>query len=493
MDDDGDRVLFFCAVVLLLLQSILLAFLFFYLLRRSRKEEAGTSVVELNPEESQKKAHGKPPAATPVEAWADVEKGESPNSVSSPPAQPKIKDSEVPIKLPLAVRRELCESLRGLLEEEISRGLERSGINDRLDRLEKQVHESGTLTAEATGTNKTLRSTATATAGGEDVQYLDSSSSSPATPSRVAPASPSILVSSKEDACEPPPAPLLESDIEAAERTMELAPSRSQMMQEMLTDTSTTSKARRSMDEESSLRGSLVTVQRALGRRDAETQELKRQLRETSQALWNQTVEARHATKRLQDLLSDPTSAPALQADELARALERNEELSAALADAKSQEGHWETVARRQRAFFLQSQHVSQDNIKRHPAGEVFIVPPPVCLQEDEDFNRIYDIGTQHLNPYVTDSWPFEPNAQAQRTNMEQTMPNLDEEDEIESGSEEESPREDEDSGDRDASPRLRMEAGLDVPIEPPEPIDGSPPAPVGRPPHHPSDSARSY
>mmetsp|Transcript_69915 Transcript_69915/g.130651 ORF Transcript_69915/g.130651 Transcript_69915/m.130651 type:complete len:496 (-) Transcript_69915:113-1600(-) len=494
MSDDGDSILFLCAVLLLLLQSILLAFLFFYLFRRSRKEDAISAASIENEPAPSKRRVDRPAGGTALEAWPDIERAESPESIpNSPPPLPKVNDQVAATKLAPAVRRELADTLRGILEEEISRGLQRSGINDRLDRLEKQVHESGTLATEAT--SKTLRAAAI---GEEEAVVVSqpspavSSRSVPITPSRTSPVSPSASV--KEEV-EPPRAPAhVKSEQGSTAKRQELAPSQTQMMQDAMPDKPP---ARREVDEENSLKSSLLTVQRALGRRDAETQELKRQLRETSQALWDQTLEARHSSKRLQGFLSDPTSAPALQADELARTIAKNEELSTALADARAKEVHWETVARKQRAFFMQSQHVAQDSVKRHPAGEVFMVPPPVCLQDDEEFNRLYDIGTQHLNPYATDSWPFEPNAAAQRTNMEQTMPNLDEEDEEDdlpdSESETGSPRiDDEDASPRELHLRLPTPPG-EVPIEPPEPLDGTPPAPSGCPPHHQAaETARS-
>mmetsp|Transcript_51180 Transcript_51180/g.119975 ORF Transcript_51180/g.119975 Transcript_51180/m.119975 type:complete len:504 (+) Transcript_51180:175-1686(+) len=502
MSDDGDSILFLCAVLLLLLQSILLAFLFFYLFRRSRKEEAAASAAAIENEPApSKKWVDRPAGGTAVEAWPDIERAESPESIpNSPPPLPKVNDQVASTKLAPAVRRELADTLRGILEEEISRGLQRSGINDRLDRLEKQVHESGTLATEAS--SKSLRAAAigeeAALAGVSQPSPAVSSRSGPATPSRASPLSTTPVV--KEET-EPPRNPVLvQSEQGSLHSRHELAPSQTQLMQDAMPDRPT---ARREVDEENSLKSSLSTVQRALGRRDAETQELKKQLRETSQALWNQTLEARHASKRLQDFLSDPTSAPALQADELARTIAKNEELSTSLADARAKEVHWETVARKQRAFFMQSQHVALDSVKRHPAGEVFMVPPPVCLQDDEDFNRLYDIGTQHLNPYATDSWPFEPNAAAQRTNMEQTMPNLDEEDEEDdfpdSDSEAGSPRiGDEassargDAAARDPQLRLPIPPG-EVPVEPPEPLDGTPPVPSGCPPHHQAaETARS-
>merc|ERR1719419_1245441 len=111
---------------------------------------------------------------------------------------------------------------------------------------------------------------------------------------------------------------------------------------------------------------------------------------------------------------------PAEHVQELEHLRRDIEHTSGRLADAKAAEMRWAWIAKRQRAFFMQSEKMGQEGLhlmKRHPAGEVFLAPPPVCLEgDDEDCrNPPWDVGSSHINPYAIDSWPFEPNVLAQK------------------------------------------------------------------------------
>lgn len=175
--------------------------------------------------------------------------------------------------------------------------------------------------------------------------------------------------------------------------------------------------------EETSELSSLATLQRVLSKRDAQTTELHRQLKEARQCLWLQTSEARAANARLYALLSDPSKAPQAQAEALQRLQQEVRDLSSLLAETRAKEQHWSAIAKRQRAFFMQSERLSQEGaglLRRHPAGDIILAPPPVVLEDDEPFDqRVWDVGTSHCNPYSVDSWPFEPNVLAQRASQE--------------------------------------------------------------------------
>jgi len=185
------------------------------------------------------------------------------------------------------------------------------------------------------------------------------------------------------------------------------------------------------LDEEESLHTSLRTVQKILHKRDCQTTELHRQLREARQQLWSQTAEARAATGRLHDYLSDPSRAPVAQAEALSKLKSDALALSSQVADSRVQAKQWQNIARRQRAYFLQSENLGQESLialRRHPCGEVFLVPPPVASVYQEEDREAgagtgWDVGTSHCNPYKVDSWPFEPNVLAARASRE---PNLD-------------------------------------------------------------------
>lgn len=188
-----------------------------------------------------------------------------------------------------------------------------------------------------------------------------------------------------------------------------------------------------SLDERDSLRNSLTSLRGQLGRRDSQTTELHRQLRQCQEALWNQKLEASSASKRLQEVLTDPERVPAVQADEMRQLHQQVEELATAHAEALGSTRHWQWIARRQRAFLVQNEKMEpgiREILMRHPAGEVFVVPPPVILDEDREDDATkgpWDVGTSHLNPYAVDSWPLEPNVLAQRCAAEPNLARLDE------------------------------------------------------------------
>lgn len=185
------------------------------------------------------------------------------------------------------------------------------------------------------------------------------------------------------------------------------------------------------LNEEDAQRHSLLTLQRVLSKRDAQTTELHRQLRETRQQLWQQTAEARAATARLHAYLADGTRAPHEQAEAILRLQGEVKDLSSRLAEARQQEQQWAVIASRQRAFFRQSEVLAQEGLqilRRHPAGEIFLAPPPVVLEDDEfQEEPMWDVGTSHCNPYCVDSWPFEPNVLAAKASVQ---PNLNQWDE---------------------------------------------------------------
>jgi len=185
------------------------------------------------------------------------------------------------------------------------------------------------------------------------------------------------------------------------------------------------------LSEDEAHRNSLVTLQRVLSKRDAQTTELHRQLRDTRQQLWQQTAEARAATARLHAYLADDTRAPHEQAEAILRLQGEVKDLSGRLAEARQQEQQWAVIASRQRAFFRQSEVLAQEGLqilRRHPAGEIFLAPPPVVLEDDElQEEPMWDVGSSHCNPYCVDSWPFEPNVLAARASAQ---PNLNQWDE---------------------------------------------------------------
>eukprot|EP00929_Paragymnodinium_shiwhaense_P112222 TRINITY_DN80486_c0_g1_i1.p1 TRINITY_DN80486_c0_g1~~TRINITY_DN80486_c0_g1_i1.p1 ORF type:complete len:555 (+),score=130.45 TRINITY_DN80486_c0_g1_i1:78-1742(+) len=332
---------------------------------------------------------------------------------------------------------QLYASLRELLEEEISRGLHAAGVSDRLERLERKEEiceslERWSAKSSLSGLNgrmhrlerhvdQVLSGALLPSGGGSEVGVLPLS----AKPSRP-------LQASSLSAPAPPAVLSLPSATRDVGTSMvSFGPTLRQL--ELIDPPE---KDCPDFGEGIALQQSLQTVQRQLGRRDSQTQELTRQLRKCQQSLRLQTTDAKTAAKRLKDLMTDPSLAPRYQAEELHRLREDIAALSRRLSDTKHAEMYWSLVARWQRAFFMQNERLSPEGrhlVNTHPAGEIFLAPAPVLLDDDEeeDGRKAFDIATAVINPYVTDSWPFEPNVLAQRTfQQDPPMQGIEEEEE---------------------------------------------------------------
>lgn len=434
------------------------------------------------------------------QAWSDPEIGET----VAERALPVHNDApNAPDKLSAGVRLELAETLRGILEDEISRGLKASGISDRLDRLEQQAKEqqvlSGALLPPPSKTAgvvvapdlvQTMKAEAPSASGSSDLEATRK-------PEAIVPKrdvetltelSLNDLASLEETSSQRDTVKRRDSGINGLRKDLVLSPSKRQ-----LGNPDPPEKGWVHIDEDKSLRVSLTTVQKKLQQRDLQTQELHRQLRQTEQDCWDQKREATFASKRLMDLVSDPSQAPRVQAEELSNLRCRVEDLSFRLSDSKQSETQWQIVAKRQRAFFMQSERVAQEGVnlfRKHPAGELFLAPPPVYLEDDMDEDPRkppWDVGTSHINPYANDSWPFEPNACAQRCAVEPNLSRWDEEDcLVETDSEDGSPGSNGTGDDDRAHLMLRLPQ---LPPEsphgdflPPEPTDPPEPLPTLEP-----------
>eukprot|EP00448_Togula_jolla_P010621 CAMPEP_0170601604 /NCGR_PEP_ID=MMETSP0224-20130122/17950_1 /TAXON_ID=285029 /ORGANISM="Togula jolla, Strain CCCM 725" /LENGTH=492 /DNA_ID=CAMNT_0010926395 /DNA_START=58 /DNA_END=1533 /DNA_ORIENTATION=- len=338
---------------------------------------------------------------------------------------------------------ELCQTLRGLLEEEITRGFQRSGITDRLEILEQKQKELAGSPADRelskvddrlerlerivqqfpglAGAEQPLEARSIEDQGPSADPSLCSVAEPPAPPER--PMSPP-----------PPPRPPCRDAETMTEpgqpASKNFGPTRRQMRQDE--PELRTGHRDPSREREMAADASVATLRQQLSRRDAQTQELHKQLRECQQALWTQTLEARSSAKRLSNLVADPSLAPEVQAQELSRLQKELLELSGRLADAKSGEAMWSQTAKRLRAFVMQSENADEGAqvLKRHPAGEIFLAPPVIMPDEAEAGINSWDVGTSLMNPYATDSWPFEPNVLAQRCAAEPSLNQCEEEQE---------------------------------------------------------------
>lgn len=386
-----------------------------------------------------------------AKAWADPEKGELSEAavVASPISKP-------------ITALELCETLRQVLGEELAKGVNSSELLRSLNSLERRLAALEPLGHAARPRPESLRDAATAaqeallkepprpaSAGASlDTRTPNSSdlsgNSSPRPEDLPGAIAAPVLPPTPPPGSEKVQAPCPWQQPATLEQTPPPPVGPPKMFgptDKQLQLADPPEKYSAAIDEELSERASLATLQRILGKRDAQTTELHRQLKEARQSLWLQASEARAATARLHALLSDPLKAPAAQAEALLQLREEVKELSRRLGESRSKEQHWSAIAKRQRAFFMQSERMSQEGtslLRRHPAGDIFLAPSPVIIDdEDATHQPSWDVGTSHCNPYCVDSWPFEPNVLAQRASVEPNLQNWAEEDEVDEDNDE--------------------------------------------------------
>lgn len=135
------------------------------------------------------------------------------------------------------------------------------------------------------------------------------------------------------------------------------------------------------------------------------------------------SLEAVHARERA--LREDPTRAQAAHAESLRGRRERVQELTSALEETRDQAKWLESLYRHQQRYIqqryiLQTERISmgglQSTAMNHASGDLALVPQPLPLGDEQHGHKSWDVGTAVANPYIVDSWPFEPNVLAHRT-----------------------------------------------------------------------------
>eukprot|EP00933_Yihiella_yeosuensis_P061200 TRINITY_DN64007_c0_g1_i1.p1 TRINITY_DN64007_c0_g1~~TRINITY_DN64007_c0_g1_i1.p1 ORF type:complete len:374 (-),score=86.71 TRINITY_DN64007_c0_g1_i1:165-1286(-) len=178
------------------------------------------------------------------------------------------------------------------------------------------------------------------------------------------------------------------------------------------------------------LRSTQQSLERSLGSRDRQIKNLSTQLEVCNQELEERTAQAKLQEDKLAQLQKDPSKLVDALAEREKAQKKRVSEASENVQKYKQQAKHCQALAHQQRAFFLQSERVAasggQKVVSRHPCGEIMLVPQPFF--EEGNIQDAWDIGTAIANPYVCDSWPFEPNVLARRCSQEGTMPVFQEE-----------------------------------------------------------------
>mmetsp|Transcript_13076 Transcript_13076/g.30662 ORF Transcript_13076/g.30662 Transcript_13076/m.30662 type:complete len:383 (+) Transcript_13076:82-1230(+) len=178
------------------------------------------------------------------------------------------------------------------------------------------------------------------------------------------------------------------------------------------------------VSETHSMKGTLESLGKSLSSRERQINALQNQLRRCQDMYEERTREADGGEQSLHQLLDDPSRLQQAHQERIQRRNGRVEELSSGLRRAKEQAKYYASLVQQQRAFFLQGERISacggSEALAKHPAGEIALVPRPPAMSDEKP--EVWDVGTAIANPYIVDSWPFEPNVLANRSPKEAAM-----------------------------------------------------------------------
>jgi hypothetical protein len=177
------------------------------------------------------------------------------------------------------------------------------------------------------------------------------------------------------------------------------------------------------------IKSGLSAVNQNLANRHRQIESLKKQIAVTKGYVAQEDMEA----EVLQDTLSmakDPLKRQMVQDQRHKQQQLALEKANKDLEIAKAEAVRYKNLAKQQNAFFLQTRTIydqerGPERISRFPAGDIFLVPEPLPM---DDAKAECDIGTSIANPYEVDSWPFEPNVLARRCSQECPMDQVQEE-----------------------------------------------------------------
>jgi hypothetical protein len=178
------------------------------------------------------------------------------------------------------------------------------------------------------------------------------------------------------------------------------------------------------VSETTCMKNTLEQTDRALNSRERQIGALQSQLEHCKTMHTEKEDATMAAAAALRELVAHPASAPRIHDERLRRLRQRVAELRQNLDRSQEKAKHYQALAQQQRLYYLQNERIGEngggDRLQRHPSGELFLVPKPPPLGDMKA--EVFDIGTAIANPYVCDSWPFEPNVLASRTSKEATM-----------------------------------------------------------------------
>lgn len=199
--------------------------------------------------------------------------------------------------------------------------------------------------------------------------------------------------------------------------------------------------------EATTLKLTLKSVSQCCSNRARQIENLTSQLEKCHELYEERVGLAQEAAVNLQRLQENPSSLQEVHSERVRRRKKRVEEMADAVRNAQAEAAYYQDLVQQQQHFlesgraylqrsfqenggtYLQQlarasleQHAYyQTSLAHHPAGEVFLVPrQPHALGEDKV--ERWDVGCSIANPYVCDSWPFEPNVLARRSPQEVPM-----------------------------------------------------------------------
>mmetsp|Transcript_21395 Transcript_21395/g.40984 ORF Transcript_21395/g.40984 Transcript_21395/m.40984 type:complete len:402 (+) Transcript_21395:73-1278(+) len=151
--------------------------------------------------------------------------------------------------------------------------------------------------------------------------------------------------------------------------------------------------------------------------RERQITSLKEQLEHVQRLYAEQTATTQASSADLAELQRNPSHAAHLRQRAVEKRRKHISEMRAALEKTRDQGVRHQALAVQQRVYHNQNDILAlrggTDALKWHPAGEVFLEPAPVPIGDEK--SESWDVGTAVANPYVVDSWPFEPNVMARK------------------------------------------------------------------------------
>mmetsp|Transcript_96626 Transcript_96626/g.207324 ORF Transcript_96626/g.207324 Transcript_96626/m.207324 type:complete len:387 (-) Transcript_96626:97-1257(-) len=177
--------------------------------------------------------------------------------------------------------------------------------------------------------------------------------------------------------------------------------------------------------ETPTLSATLESLDGACSSRVRQIAALKQQLAKCQKSHEEHEVETKEAARSLQQLIDSPSCLKQAHGERREHRQGRVDNFKAQLSKSKEQAEYFQTLAQQQRVYFLQSERVAVNSgpggLSKHPAGCIWLMPEPLPMNDEEKL-EVWDVGSAVANPYVCDSWPFEPNVMASRCPKEAYM-----------------------------------------------------------------------